>query len=76
MADFSDHFKTLLHVAITMFSDDVCLSVFQVPLTEQDEPEVEVNSSLIELSAKELAYHLTIYENQLFRSVSAVSFWT
>ncbi|CAB3994679.1 rap guanine nucleotide exchange factor 4 isoform X4 [Paramuricea clavata] len=45
-----------------------------VPLPEQDGPENEIHSSLTELSAKELAYHLTIYENQLFRSVSVYEF--
>ncbi|XP_046848334.1 rap guanine nucleotide exchange factor 4-like isoform X2 [Xenia sp. Carnegie-2017] len=45
-----------------------------VPLPEQEGPESEVQSSLTELSAKELAYHLTIYENQLFRSVSVYEF--
>ena len=53
----------------------VCiLYSLQVPLPEQDGPENEVQSSLTELSAKELAYHLTVYENQLFRSVSVVSY--
>ena len=45
-----------------------------MPLPEQDGPENETQNSLTELSAKELAYHLTIYENQLFRSVSVVSY--